>query len=127
MIPEKASQAAGRAEPHVLVVDDDIETRYVLAARLRASGFIVSEASDAEEATQLLACSLTFHAVVTDFEMPGTMNGMALAEHIRANYPGIQVTVVSGMNLRDDAQRRGLTFFQKPYVFESLADTLKRR
>ena len=109
----------------VLVVDDEIESRYLLAENLRASGFTVYEASSADEAVVLLRSRAAFDAVITDIQMPGQMDGLMLAESIRENLPVVLVVVVSGLDMDDALRQKGTKFFQKPYSSQSLVDYVK--
>jgi len=58
------------AEPHLLVVDDDLRLRELLRRYLSDSGFRVTGVADAAEARAQLA-SFAFDLVVLDVMMPG--------------------------------------------------------
>lgn len=120
-VPETARQSA----LNVLVVEDDIEIRHILATRLREFGFTVCEGSNAAEALRLIHAAIHFDAVITDVEMPGDMNGIALAEQIRAGRPDVKIIVVSGTNVDQEVRRRGMRFFMKPYDLSSLVEFIK--
>jgi CheY-like chemotaxis protein len=125
MSPQPLVESSG-AGKCILVVDDEIECRYLLAERLRTVGFVVHEASNADEAATLLKSHMAFDAVVTDIQMPGDMDGIMLADSIRASSPAILVVVVSGLNMSGQLERKGTKFFQKPYASEALIDYLKK-
>jgi CheY-like chemotaxis protein len=78
----------------VLVVEDDVLVRLVIAGYLRECGYRVLEAASADEAVRLLERG---HAhvdvVLTDVEMPGEMDGFALAHWVRRERPGIEVVM----------------------------------
>ena len=59
------------AQRAVLVVEDEMLLRMVVADCLDEAGFTVLEAANADEAVTVLAAGLKVHAVVTDVEMPG--------------------------------------------------------
>jgi DNA-binding response OmpR family regulator len=63
----------------VLLVEDELLIRIMLADELRAHGFNVLEAQDAEEALAFLQSQVPIGLVVADVQLPGSMNGMALA------------------------------------------------
>jgi len=53
--------------------------------------------------------------------MPGSMNGLDLAEHIRTERPGLPVIVVSGGPYVNRPRTAAVTaFFPKPYDLERL-------
>jgi sigma-B regulation protein RsbU (phosphoserine phosphatase) len=66
---------------NILVVDDDLISRKVLAAQLRKLGYDVTEAKDGAEAWALLG-QVNFSLVITDWMMP-VMDGPELCRHIR--------------------------------------------
>ena len=115
----------------VLVVDDDLECRYTLAYGLREAGYAVYEAVNASEALRLITSPLSFDAVITDVQMPGEIDGMLLAETIRATLPAVTIVVVSGLDFSETLAASGITFFQKPYriglVIEHLDRSLKTK
>jgi CheY-like chemotaxis protein len=88
--------------PTVLVVDDDVLIRMVIADYLRECGFRVVEAANADEAVAVLEAT-PVDAVFSDVHMPGSMNGFGLAALVRQRYPGVAVTLTSGITRKADA------------------------
>lgn len=80
----------------VLVVDDEMWIRLDIAEELRAHGLMVMEAAHAEEARKVLAAVRDIDVVITDVQMPGSMDGIALARFINAHRPATKVIVMSG-------------------------------
>ena len=80
----------------VLVVEDQTLVRMFMADFLDEAGFKVFEAVGADEALTVLEARPDVQAVVTDIEMPGSMNGIELTHVIRDRWPGIGVVVTSG-------------------------------
>src|SRR4051794_18669569 len=68
----------------VLLVDDSAFFRNMLAPVLKAAGYKVRVANNAEEGLVALRSGLRFDAVLTDIEMPD-MNGFEFAETIKAD------------------------------------------
>jgi CheY-like chemotaxis protein len=85
----------------VLLVEDDVMLRYVLAHRLR-EGHEVYEAATADEALAILKSIVTVDIVVTDVQMPGSMSGLDLTTYIRESFPSLPVVVVSGNSIPKD-------------------------
>lgn len=81
-----------KAEPHLLVVDDDTRIRTLLQRFLSENGYRVTGAKDAAEARQLLS-SLEFDFLILDVMMPGE-DGFSLTRSIRAqsNVPILLLT-----------------------------------
>ncbi len=78
MRPSAASQS-------VLLVDDSAFFRNMLSPVLKAAGYRVRVASDAQEGLSALRSGQNFDVVLTDVEMPD-MNGFEFAETIRADH-----------------------------------------
>ncbi len=86
-----------RPRTSFLVVDDEPLIRMDLADLVREHGYDVWEAGNAAEALSILEkAGDGFAGIITDVEMPGTRNGMVLANHVRAMWPHIRIIVISG-------------------------------
>jgi CheY-like chemotaxis protein len=81
----------------VLVVEDEVLIRWVIADQLRDCGFRVIEAGSGDEAIDVLRkTALTINVVFSDVQMPGAVNGFALALWVRQQRPTIKVVLTSG-------------------------------
>lgn len=107
--------------PIVLVVEDEFFLRYVTAEYLEDCGFAVLQAANADEAVSLLERNRNVGAVFSDIQMPGSMNGLALAHWITETLPGVKVLLTSGQVLPTSA--REWTLLAKPY---DMADVERR-
>ena len=82
----------------VLVVDDEPFVRMDIAEILRRAGFHVEEASNSDEAlAKLNGAGYPLRALVTDVQMPGTMNGYGLAKLVHKLFPQAAIVVISGV------------------------------
>jgi two-component system, response regulator PdtaR len=99
----------------VLVVEDQVLIRMMVAERLRNRGFKVVEAQNAQEAITLLQSQVSVDLVFTDIRLPGSIDGLALSRFLRDTYPDLKIIVTSGdlaVGSRMDAVD---AFFPKPY------------
>jgi chemosensory pili system protein ChpA (sensor histidine kinase/response regulator) len=109
----------------VLLVDDSLSVRKVLARRLGRLGLVVTTAQDGEEALELLR-EERFDALVTDLEMP-RMHGYQLIETVRRRpetreLPVVVITTRAGREHGDLARRLGADrYLTKPVDHEALA------
>ena len=114
--------------PIVLVVEDVVLVRMLLADYLRKSGYQVLEASDGEEAIRLIQ-RLPVAVVISDIHMPGaTTDGLALARWIREHRPDLKIILASGVfNTLDpaDSQFHEGSLLQKPFKVEELVHRLR--
>jgi CheY-like chemotaxis protein len=100
----------------VLIVEDDFLVRQNAVFLLEEAGFDTLEAGNADEAVVLLEDQQDIKVVFTDINMPGSMDGLALAQTIRRRWPPIEIVLTSGYaRVRDeDIPERG-HFLGKPY------------
>jgi CheY-like chemotaxis protein len=120
----KAALAASRHL--VLVVDDDVDARELLAVRLRELGFGVEEGGDGVDAVEK-AATLRPDVIVMDYAMP-RMNGGDAARQISAD-PRTQGTPVLLLSGYPDAVPREVrlgcaAFLAKPCDPDELASLL---
>jgi two-component system, response regulator PdtaR len=101
----------------IIVAEDEILTRMAIADFLRDEGFDVREAGRADEAMGILRGDAPgIHVLFTDVQMPGAMDGLALAHHTKKNWPWIALLIVSGRGKPDHAAMPADSrFLAKPY------------
>jgi DNA-binding response OmpR family regulator len=122
-------EPSAKAGETVLVVEDDILLRLSIAAYLRDCGYRVIEAADADEAVLVLKQpDLEVDILFSDVEMPGAMDGFALAQWTRANRPGLDI-ILAGSVPR--AVNAATTLCEdgpvpKPYEPQAVLDRIRR-
>jgi CheY-like chemotaxis protein len=118
--------------PLVLVVDDDPFVRAVGVDILAEAGFSVLEACDANAALVILAAHPDVNVMFSDVEMPGALDGLALASRASELRPGIGIVLTSGRGAFDPTGLpcHGL-FLRKPYagpaLLRRIADAMQKR
>ncbi len=108
--------------PVVLLVEDEPLVRMTAADELDDAGFRVLEAKNADEALVVLeAHSDEVQVLFTDVDMPGSMDGMALAERVYQRWPHVLLLISSGYARPhpDEIPDHG-RFVPKPYRGETL-------
>jgi CheY-like chemotaxis protein len=74
----------------VLVAEDEELVRFLIAEALRDEGIEVMEVGHAQAALDSLEQhAARIHVLFTDIQMPGPMDGLALAHHTSKNWPWI--------------------------------------
>jgi two-component system, response regulator PdtaR len=107
--------------PVVLVVEDEPFVRMMGAGALEDAGFGVIEACNADEALRVLADRSDVGVVFTDVDMPGSLDGLALARRVHDGWPRIGVVVTSGRyQLGEEVLPYGDPFVAKPYAVKAL-------
>jgi len=109
----------------ILVVEDVLLQRIAIVGALEEAGYEVVEASTADAALQKLENGLSVHAVVTDVQMPGSLDGVHFAAIARERWPGIGIVVVSGqVQPATDELPAAARFLAKPVSVPLLLKTL---
>ena len=80
----------------VLVVEDEGFVRMMATDMLEDAGFTVVEAATADAAWTILESRSDIDVLFTDIEMPGSMNGCALAGRVAERWPHIRLVITSG-------------------------------
>ncbi|BCH29860.1 hypothetical protein MesoLjLc_17900 [Mesorhizobium sp. L-8-10] len=114
-----------RPAAKILVVEDEPLIRMDLVSSLEDMGFPVLAAANADEAVAILESDPAIMTVITDVDMPGTMDGLALTFVVRNRWPPCHLIVVSGHrrpNASDMAE--GSRFIRKPLTTYDLHRTL---
>ena len=100
----------------MLVVEDESLIRMNAMAMVQEAGFEAIAASDADEAIQILESRHDIRAVFTEVHMPGSMDGIRLANLIRHRWPPVALIVPSGQtNVPENDLPAGGRFLRKPY------------
>ena len=108
------SEQLVRADPPIiLVVEDDLLVRSVVAASLRDSGLEVIEANSADEALRVLQAEVPVDLVFSDINMPGSIDGVGLAQWLRRERPQARIILTSGTPPPDLGELG--PFLAKPY------------
>jgi CheY-like chemotaxis protein len=103
-------------KPVILVVEDEYLLRMNAVEIIEAAGFVVLEAANADEAIDILERRDDIRVMFTDIQMPGSMDGLKLAQAVRGRWPPIEIIATSGRVKVDesDLPARG-RFLSKPY------------
>ena len=110
----------------ILLVEDEALVRMDLAMMLKEMGYSLIEASSADHALDLLNGSIGFELLVTDIDMPGAINGLALAFAVCETLPHCLILIISGgQSPRTDEMPAGSLFLSKPVVTSDLRAAIR--
>ena len=113
-------------KPVVLVVEDEPFILAYAADILRGAGLDVVLARNADEAIVILEARKDIRIVLTDIDMPGSMDGLRLAKAIRDRWPPIELILTSGkVHLPKKWLPERSQFLPKPYDADKLVGTIK--
>jgi CheY-like chemotaxis protein len=113
-------------KPVVLVVEDEVLLRMNAVDMIEAAGFVVLEASNADEAIEILESRHDVRVMFTDIQLGGSMDGLKLAAAVRGRWPPIKIVATSGhVNVQANDLPDGGRFLPKPYSSSQIAATLR--
>src|ERR1700723_1653861 len=100
----------------VLIVEDEPLIRMGTVYLIEDAGFEVYEAGSADAAIALLELHREIRLIVTDGDIPGSMDGLKLAHYVRGRWPPVKIIVTSGhVKARGADLPTGAVFIGKPY------------
>ena len=110
----------------ILMVEDEALVRMIGADMIEEAGFHVLEAASADEAIEILEHASNVKLIFTDIDMPGSMDGIALAKLVHERWPHVRLVLTSGhrnvieKDLPDDGR-----FVPKPYTQAGVLEQIK--
>lgn len=108
------TSSPGRAV--VLIVEDEPIVRMMVIDLFEDEGFEVLEAATGDQALTIFDERRDVALLFTDVEMPGSIDGYALAHWVHANRPGVKTVIVSGRAMpKAGDMPEGAAFVGKPY------------
>ncbi|MGB9989543.1 hybrid sensor histidine kinase/response regulator [Massilia sp. SM-13] len=114
----QAFTALAREPNSVLFVEDDELVRETVVAGLRGAGLAVSTAENGDEALAFLRQNGQVEVLFTDIVMPGSIDGVSLAQIVQREFPQVRIIVASGYRKMPIALQ-GVTLLAKPYDLQA--------
>jgi CheY-like chemotaxis protein len=115
----------GKLSPRViLIVEDDQLLKLFTVDMVEEAGFLALQANSADDAVAILESRTDIALLLTDINMPGSMDGLKLAHAVRHRWPPIKIIVISG-RVPGYGLPTGCRFFPKPYQTETLISGIR--
>ena len=112
----------------ILVVDDEEAFRYMLSSLMSGAGYGVDTAADGVTAINAIQTKL-YHVVLLDLKMP-KVDGLEVLKFIKANAPGVEVIMLTGMadvKTAVECMKTGAyDYITKPTTADELLTTIQR-
>ncbi len=109
----------------MLLVEDNPEVASVSASLLEQLGYTVHRVPDAESAlVEIERDGIDF--VFSDIVMPGKMDGLALARHLKAHRPGMPILLATGYSNAAVNVRGDFPILRKPYEIHQLSQAIAK-
>lgn len=110
----------------VLAVDDEVDLTTLAKANLESLGYSVVTANNAAQALEVLDSGQHIDILFTDTVMPGSLNGIELAEEALRRRPGLKVLITTGFTNIRGKRPGGQKVLSKPYTKAELASRIRR-
>ncbi len=125
--PQAESSAAKpvRRSGRILVVEDNSSVAQVTQSLLEQIGYETVRTDSASEALKLLDSGQRFDLVFSDIVMPGTINGIGLAERIKERHRGIPVLLTTGYSEGLKLAGSNYDVIRKPFVVSTLEQAVQ--
>ncbi len=116
--------------PEILVVDDEIDIRELMAGILSDEGFETRGASDSDGALAAIAQRRP-HLVVLDVWLQGSrLDGIQVLEVLKREHPDLPVVIISGHGTIETAvaaiKKGAYDFIEKPFKADRLVHVVRR-
>jgi CheY-like chemotaxis protein len=93
---------------------------------IEEAGFVTLDVGDADEAVTLLESRSDISLLLTDVDMPGSMDGLQLAHAVRRRWPSVKILIVSGQAwLRPCDIPSNVCLVVKPYRAATLIEEVR--
>ncbi|VXB11264.1 response regulator [Massilia sp. 9I] len=124
-LPALAEPDSADSALRILVVEDNLDSQYLVCEMLKAFGHEADGVAHPDDALELLG-KQRYHVLFSDVSLPG-MSGVDLARRALGDNPALKVIFASGYG---DSLLRHLDFpylsLQKPYELDQLQDALAK-
>ena len=110
----------------VLVVEDHPLVLMTAVSMIEEAGLTAFAARDADEALAMLDGPVRIDAMLTDLDMPGSMDGLELVLTVQRRWPHVRTLITSGGRRPELPELRGeVGFYQKPYNPRLVVEALR--
>lgn len=118
----------GALQSRVLVVEDEFLIRLTLVEALSDEGFEVFEADTGDAALSVLQSGPAVCLLMTDIQLPGKLNGHALAAKAREMLPNLPVIFMTGRPEAGNGANHSAhdVYISKPYTLTDICRAAKR-
>ncbi|WP_158601853.1 hybrid sensor histidine kinase/response regulator [Pararobbsia silviterrae] len=124
-IVEVAQAPGTESHPRILILEDNFEVAAGMEAVLDLMDCDVTHAKNADDALRLLDTGASFDLILSDIHMPGSMNGIDFAEHIRRDMPLQRIVLMTGYAHELDRASERFDVLAKPFDLNVLGAIVK--
>ncbi|MGY8638648.1 PAS domain S-box protein [Bradyrhizobium sp. 14AA] len=122
---EATGEPSFRGSGTVLLVEDNPDVAIVSIGLLEQLGYRVRRVADAEAALREIEKN-GVDFVFSDIVMPGKMDGLSLAHHLRQIRPGLPILLATGYSDVAAGVRGDFPILRKPYEIHELSEAISK-
>jgi len=126
--PTASETFRAKADDLVLLVEDDDHVRAVIRRQLTDLGYRLIEATNGDDALELVRNVDEFTLLVSDIVMPGSMTGITLCAQAKATKPTLKIVLMTGYaggERAEDLARCPFPVLHKPFVQQALVQAIR--
>jgi nitrogen-specific signal transduction histidine kinase len=124
--PASSPQPLASSRPKVLVVDDNPEVAEVTSSLFEHLGYDHTYRDSAEAALEYLENAGRADLIFSDIVMPGTIDGIGLANEVRRRFPQIPIILTTGYSDAVKSVPVDLQLIKKPFDSETLTQIVRK-
>ncbi len=124
-VRDAAEAMSFRGSGTVLLVEDNPDVALVSTGLLEQLGYEVRRVADAEAALREIENDAV-DFVFSDIVMPGKMDGLSLAHHLRQIRPGLPILLATGYSDVAAGVRGDFPILRKPYEIHELSEAIAK-
>jgi len=124
--PAVRTQRFDGQQRRVVVVEDGEDLRKAMMQIFQRMGFETVAVASADEALSVLRTQSQFDLLFSDISMPGTMNGLKLAETAKEIRPELVVVLTSGNTSEIEMCDQNWDLLPKPFRVSALNELLSK-
>lgn len=110
----------------ILIVEDEALINLTATDDLRSAGYEVESAYNADEALNILEQRSDVRALITDIEMPGSMDGLQLAAVVHDPWPPVHILIASGKAAPKSSELPPHSqFISKPWLIRDVLQVVR--
>jgi DNA-binding NtrC family response regulator len=112
---------------NILLVEDEPLARRNITHFLRRASHNVYEAESGEAAMGLMG-RVSFDSVISDFRLPGRINGLDVLKHQSAIAPGVRLLLITGFGSNDvqsETEALGAVYMEKPLTLSRILSIIE--
>jgi DNA-binding NtrC family response regulator len=112
---------------NILLVEDERIARRNITIFLQRASHNVHQAETGEAAVDLIS-RINFNTVISDFRLPGRINGIDVLKHQQEKSQGKRLVLVTGFGsaqVQSEAEALGAVYMEKPLSLTDLLSSIE--